>query len=130
MSGILDENQFNAEFGQFQQEFPGFGELILLTKEGKIVFSTKSGFFTDEDAKTLINTWFTHQSAVVWGTDRFPILNWEELQFAARNVHGKGALVGTKTKSGLYAVVHIKPDGSIPPSLGAIHLNRWIWNRC
>ncbi len=55
-------------------------------------------------------------------------LKWDELQFAARNVAGYGALIGAKTKAGNYAVVHLDTSTKTPLLQATVELNRWSWN--
>jgi hypothetical protein len=124
----MDTEKLHEEYRQFQQTNEGFAEMMVLTKEGTIMFLTDSTFISEEDARNLMDAWLTRKSAAVIGEDRYPILSWETIQFAARNVKGKGALIGCLTKSDNYIVVHLEPHCKTPPAIAAINLNRWSWH--
>ena len=116
------------EFQAFQEENPGFEILLALSAEGNLEFTTEDAFCSPEDAQKMFKAWHEHGSAVVIGEDRFPILSWEELQFAARNVRGKGSLVGAKTKSGRYGIAKLSGSAKLAPTIAAIKFNRWSWD--
>lgn len=124
----LNKEQVLSIFREFQTENPGYEILIVLSAEGILEFSSDEGFCTPEEAKNLLKAWKEHESAVIIGEDRFPILSWEELQFAARNVRGKGVLVGAKTKTNRYVVIKISAETKAAPTIAAIKVNRWSWN--
>ena len=98
----MDAEQIKNKYQEFQDANNGFAEAMILSKEGKILFSLDPNYITEDEAKNFMDAWLTKKSAVIIGDNRFPILSHEEIQFAARNVKGKGALVGTKTKENHY----------------------------
>jgi hypothetical protein len=122
----MDAEQIISEYKTFQDANNGFGNLMILKTDGQILYSLED--IADEDAKGLMDAWLNHKSAVLIGENRYPILSWDELQFGARNVKGKGALVGTRTKQDHYVVAHLNADSRLPPSVAAINLNRWAWD--
>ncbi len=124
----MEIDKLKSKYLEFQTENEGFGNLILLSKEGEIIFSLDPNFIGGTEAKELMDSWLNHKSAFVIGENRYPILSWEELQFAARNVKGKGAIIGTRTKSNEYTLVHLSPASKIAPTMGSIKLNRWVWD--
>lgn len=117
-----------TEYKTFQEQNQSFGELIILSPNGNLEYTHPSEFCSDSEAQSLFEAWKNHGSAAVIGEDRYPIISWEELQFAARNVKGKGALVGCKTKTNRYIVVHLLPGAKDGPTTAAIKLNRWSWS--
>ena len=123
----LDFEKFLAEYRDFQQEHPSFGEIFILSSTGGLEFCSPADYCTEAEAQVLLDSWQNHGSAAVIGEDRYPIISWEELQFAARNVRGKGALIGCKTKSDRYVVIHLLPGAKDGPTTAAIKLNRWSW---
>ncbi len=124
----MDAEQIKNKYQEFQDANNGFAEVMILSKEGKILFSLEPNYITEDEAKNFMDAWLTKKSAVVIGENRFPILSHEEIQFAARNVKGKGALVGTKTKENHYIIAHLEPSSRFPPTIAAINLNRWAWD--
>ena len=124
----MDTEKLHEDYHQFQETNEGFAEMMILTNEGTILFLTDSTFLSAEDARNVMDAWLNRKSAAVVGEDRYPILSWEAIQFAARNVNGKGALIGCLTKSGDYIVVHLTPKCRTPPAIAAINLNRWSWH--
>lgn len=127
-SATFDSDELNAQFLQFQLENPGFDSIIVLSPEGKLEYVSDPAICSEQEAAQLFHAWKEHQSAVILGEDRFPILSWEELQFAARNVKGKGMLVGSRTKTNRYVVIKLGPTAKIAPTIAAIQVNRWAWN--
>ncbi|MCF2139095.1 MAG: hypothetical protein K9W44_03470 [Candidatus Lokiarchaeota archaeon] len=123
----MDVNSIIPEFDAFIAEFPDFDLFIILTQDGIIKYCSDPDRVQSEQTKALMQAWLNHESACVLGKDRYPILSWEPLQFAARNVKGKGALVGTVTSSNHYLVAHLKPDAKLAPAIAAIYLNRKFW---
>ena len=127
----MSENSLNiekilAEYAQFQADNPGFAEIIILTSTGELEYGSDPTFCSKEEAKPLFDAWMNHGSAVEIGGNRYPVLSWEVMQFAARNVKGKGALVGCKTKTDRYVVVHL--EAKVAPTMAAIKFNRWSWD--
>lgn len=123
----MDLEMLKNEFKQFQEEYPDFDVFFIIDGEGNLLYSTDPSFLSQEDAQLLIMAWLDHESAVVVGENRYPILSWEIFQFAARNVRGKGALVGTETQSKCYVLGHIIHNAPLAPAIGAIYLNRKFW---
>ncbi len=124
----LQSDEIVSKFREYQTSHAGSEILLILTNKGELEFSTDPTFCSQEDAQNLLKAWLSRESAAQIGEDRYPILSWEELQFAARNIHGKGALVGCKTKTNRYVVVKLAPTSKEAPTIAAIHLNRWSWN--
>lgn len=124
----MEAEQIIEKYKEFQDANNGFEELMMFSKEGDLLFSLNPNYITETEAKNLMEAWLNKQSAVVIGNIRYPILSHEILQFAARNVKGQGALVGTKTNEDHYVVAHLSASSRFPPTIAAINLNRWAWN--
>ena len=127
-SSALNIPKIMDQYQQFCDQNGGFDTILILTSTGDLEYISDKNFCTPAQAKDLYNAWINHESAVTMGNDRYPILNWEILQFAARNVHKKGALVGCKTKTNRYVVCHLSPQSNNAPTIAAIKLNRFSWN--
>ncbi|UYP46280.1 hypothetical protein NEF87_002565 [Candidatus Lokiarchaeum ossiferum] len=125
---MMETEQIIEKYKEFQDANNGFEELMIFSEKGDLLFSLNPNYITEIEAKSLMEAWLTKQSAVVIGEVRYPILSHEILQFAARNVKGQGALVGTKTKKDNYVVAHLNATSRFPPTIAAINLNRWAWN--
>ena len=124
----MDYQTLQPEFTSFLEEYPDFDAFFIADAEGNLLFTTDPSFVKDEDTKSLMQAWLKHESAFTIGENRFPILSWEEVQFAARNVRGHGAIIGTMTESKVYLIAHLKQGASLAPTIAAIHLNRKFWN--
>ena len=125
----MDEEKIKTEYATFQDEHEGFGDFAILNRNGEVIFRLNQNFVTDEEGKILMDAWLNHKSAVEWTNKRYPILSWEEIQFAARNVKDKDALIGCITKSKNFIVVHLKAGAKAAPAIAAIALNRWSWDK-
>ena len=73
--------------------------MLILKSDGSLEYISDATFCTQEQAKELFDAWMNHKSACMLGEDRYAILSWEIYQLAGRNVKGKGAIVGAKTKT-------------------------------
>ena len=124
----LDMDRILAEYQKFQELHPSYSEIIIISPNGGLEYCSHKDFCSEEDVKALFDAWMNHGPAAVLSGDRYPILSWEELQFAARNVRGKGALVGCKTKTHRYVLIHLNPNAKEAPTTAAIKLNRWSWD--
>lgn len=125
----MNEEKIKSEYLEFQNEHEGFGNLMVLNNEGQILFSLDPNFASKEEGKALMDAWLNNKSAIKIGEKRYPILSWEEIQFAARNVKDKDALIGCKVKSKNYVVVHLEKGAKISPAIASIALNRWSWDK-
>ncbi|MHA1777359.1 MAG: hypothetical protein DRO88_00295 [Promethearchaeia archaeon] len=123
----MDIEQLIPEFNAFQQEFPDFDLFIILASDGEVLYSSNPEKVNPEETRSLMHAWLKRESACMFGQKRYPILSWEPLQFAARNVKGKDALVGTITQSSYYLLAHLKAGAELAPAIGAIQLNRKFW---
>lgn len=123
----MDIDKLKPEFEEFQQEFPDFDLFFILNSTGEILYSSEPDKVNPEQTQDLMHAWLNRESACQLGEDRYPILSWEPLQFAARNVKGKGAIVGTITQSSYYLLAHLKLGAKLAPAIGAIQLNRKFW---
>lgn len=124
---MMDVEAVKKSYQEFQQKNPGFGELLVLTKEGTIILATDPGFAKEEETKQLMDAWLNNKPAVEIGGIRFSVLKWDPIQFAARNVGPKGALIGSIAKSNNYAVIHLSKDCPTPLLAATVSLNRWAW---
>ena len=123
----MDSDAILKGYAEFQQKNPGFGPLIVLTKEGEILLSSEPNVITPDQGKHIVDVWFHTKPAIELGDVRYPVLKWDEMQLAAKNVRGMGSLVGCKCKSGLYAVAKVKPECPLNALQASIELNRWSW---
>ena len=92
---------------------------------------TEEGFFSSEEARQLFFAWQNHEDAFFIGEERFPILSWNETQFAARNIKSKLIIVGTKTRTNRYVVMKVDPGTLWQPNIAALAstmLNLWSRN--
>ena len=124
----MDKEKINSSYKEFQAQNPGFGALIVLTRAGEILHMTEPDAMTADQAKHLVDVWFNNKPAVEFGDIRYPVLKWDELQFAAKNVAKKGSLVGCKTKSDKLVVSKVAGDCPTNIITATIALNRWSWN--
>jgi hypothetical protein len=124
----MDADKVSASYKAFQDQNPGFGALIVLTRVGDILYTSEPDAMSPDQAKHLVDVWFNNKPAVEFGDIRYPVLKWDELQFAAKNVAKKGSLIGCKTKTDNFAVVKVAGDCPTNIIQATIALNRWSWN--
>ncbi|MBD3188889.1 hypothetical protein GF325_18830 [Candidatus Bathyarchaeota archaeon] len=87
-------------------------EQCAVLEENGTLINSSSGWDLSEDGKQLIETWLAHGPRIVIQEIGFSVLRSEPEQFIARNVSGKGAIVGSITKSGNYLVVKLSPSSA------------------
>jgi hypothetical protein len=122
----MDVEKIKTEYAKFQEKGPDFGNLMILSREGNLLWSLDPDFTTEDQTKGLMDVWLNSKPAVELNGNRYPILKWDELQFAAKNTAGKGAIIGCVCKSKNFAVVQYSGTGNL---IGAtVELNRWSWN--
>jgi len=119
--------QLADQFADFRISQSDFDALAVLSPTGELLFQSEHDFIKPAEGIALVDAWKNHLSAVTLGEDRYPILSWEDYQFAARNVKGKGALVGSLDREKNFVVAHIIPTARNAPAIAAILLNRWVW---
>jgi hypothetical protein len=124
----METDAITTAFKTFQTQNPGFTHLLVLSRDGDILYSSEPNFITPDEAKHVMDTWQHNGPAVELGPLRFAVLKWDELQFAAKNVATKAGLVGSKTKSGKYAMVKLAPDCPTAILQASIIVNRWSWS--
>jgi hypothetical protein len=127
----LDPVRISQLFKQFQSEHKGYEVLLIFTPKGDLEFTSDEGFLSPKDVQNLYKAWQEHEPAFFIGEDRFPILSWAELQFAASNIKGKGIVVGTKTKTNRFVVMKVDPGTKWEPNIAnyAVKmLNQWSWD--
>ena len=125
----MDEEKIKSEYATFQEENPGFGNMVVLNRDGEVLFRLDPNFISDGDGKILMDAWVNRKPAIEWTPKRYPIFSWEDLQFAARNIKDKDSLVGCITKSKNYIVVHMATGSKPAPAIATITLNRWSWDK-
>ncbi len=86
----------------------------IMNKEGGIVFKSDNCPITEQEAKDAIDAWLNHKGRIEIAGIGYPILKSEPEQLAARNVAGKGALVGAITGEQYYAIAHLNPQCTTP----------------
>ena len=123
----MDIEKIKASYREFQQKNAGFDKIAILTREGGIEYADE-GFITADEAKSVMDAWLTNKPAIEVGGNRFPILKWDELQFASRNTSGMGAIIGCITKSKLFFVAFLLPNTNSNLIAATVALNRWSWN--
>jgi hypothetical protein len=127
----MDAAAITSAFQSLQNENPGsFELLVVISKAGEVLYSSQEGAVTPDQAKHILDVWSNNKAAVELGEIRYPVLKWDPLQFAAKNVGGKGSLVGSKTKAENYAVAKVSPGSPLSVIQASIVLNRWAWNVC
>jgi ethanolamine utilization protein EutA len=127
----LVPEKITKAFKEFQAQHKGYESIFILTPEGNFEFTTENKYWSPENARDIFNAWQKHESAFFIGQDRFPIVSWANLQFAARNTQDKGIVVGTKTKTNRYIVMKVAPGTKREPNIAALAatlLNQWSWN--
>ncbi|MHA2001529.1 MAG: hypothetical protein ACTSVU_05500 [Promethearchaeota archaeon] len=125
----MDTESISNEYKSFQESHPGYGNIIILSIEGEILYTSDPDWISPDQAKNFMDAWLNNGPALILGEDRFSIINWFDLQFAAKNVRGKGAFVGSKTKLDHYVLAFLPPGSKVPLTVGAIEINRWVWDR-
>jgi len=123
----MEEQRFN-QLVTALNEFEGVEEVFLLNNEGDLVF--KSGEFplTNEDGKSILNSWKTKEPSLTFQSSRFAILKNDEIQLAAKNIGaGKGNIIGSVTKEGDYLVAHTRDEGLILLEW-SIFINKVAWS--
>lgn len=124
----MDAAEIKAKFDELTQKKEGLGVLLVLSKDGSILYASDPNFAKPEETKALMDAWLTTKPAIEIGGLRYPILKWDPLQLAARNTTGNGAIVGAVTKAGNYAVMQLLKNCTIPLLEAGVILNRWSWN--
>ncbi|GAB4310383.1 MAG: hypothetical protein Kow0069_10510 [Promethearchaeota archaeon] len=100
----------------------------VLAADGEIKYKTDDLPLTPEEAKGLVDIWLNSQGGrVVVGGIGYSVLKSEPEQLAARNVGGKGGLVGAVTCSGQYAVAHVRPDSPVSLGVAAMKFGDLVW---
>ncbi len=121
----MDIEKLKAEYAKFKETFEGFGVLTLLSEAGEILYTDDPAAIAPEEAKELLDAWLHTKPAVIVAGNRFPVLKWDPLQFAARNVKGAGSIVGSITKSKNYCIVFYHGTGNLIQT--SIDFNRWVF---
>ena len=122
----MNEEEVKQAFAEFQTQFPGMDKLMIMDGEGNILMSTDTDFISAEEAKIVLDVWKSGKSPLEVGGLRYPVLKWDDIQFAAKNIPKKIGLIGSIGKSGNYCVAQYTGGGNLLQS--TIDLNRWCWN--
>ncbi|NHJ20571.1 MAG: hypothetical protein EAX91_06495 [Candidatus Lokiarchaeota archaeon] len=108
-------------------EFEGMEEIFALDSEGNILFKSEDFEFSNEEAKAILKAWKEKESALMFQNSRYAILKNDEIQLAAKNiVGGKGNIVGSITKEGVYLIAHTRDEGLIVLEW-SIFINKVAW---
>ncbi|MHA1734733.1 MAG: hypothetical protein ACTSU5_22580 [Promethearchaeota archaeon] len=99
----------------------------ILDKDGKILFKSDGCPLTEDEARAVMKAWMNHEGRVEIAGVGYPILKSEPEQLAARNVAGKGAIVGAITSSKDYAIAHLNPQCTTPLGGAAIQFGDLAW---
>jgi hypothetical protein len=92
-----------------QKHYPDATEVAIISKEGKVLFSTPKWDIKD-DLKDFLASWSsrTAQSVEISGI-RYSVLQMEPERFIGTNQHNKGHLIGASTPDGdKYMIAHVK----------------------
>jgi hypothetical protein len=124
----MENEEIQAAYTEFQNEHVGFAELLVLNESGEQLFASDTDFATAEESAQIMDVWLNNKPAVEIKEVRYPVLKWDPLQFAARNVNKLGAIIGCKTKLENYVVARLDPSCKTPLIEAGVLLNRWSWN--
>jgi ethanolamine utilization protein EutA len=128
----LDHTTIPQLFSAFQAEHPGYEALLILSSNGDLEFSSDPRLWTASDIAGMLKAWQGHEPAFVLGDNRYPILTWDDFQFAACNKESKAIIVGTKTKSNRYVILKCDPGTQWAPNIASYVvkvLKLWAWDK-
>jgi hypothetical protein len=124
----MDAAKIQAEFDNLKKKYEGFGDLAVLSKDGKILFQTNPAMPTAQEAVHIMESWLGTKPAIEVAGIRYAILKWDPIQFASRSVASKTAIVGSITKAGNYGLIRTTPACQEPLIECSVILNRFSWN--
>lgn len=124
----MDDKKFNSIVEDLN-EFRGVEEVILLDKEGNILFKVGELTLSPEDAKKLLNSWKNKDPSLTYQNYRYVMIKNEEIQLAAKNTtDGKGNIAGSITNEGDYLIVHVAKETDIILLEWSILVNKLAWS--
>lgn len=126
MIQAMEQRRFDYLVNELH-EFEGMEEIFALDSEGNILFKSEDFEFSNEEAKAILKAWKEKESALMFQNSRYAILKNDEIQLAAKNiVGGKGNIVGSITKEGVYLIAHTRDEGLIVLEW-SIFINKVAW---
>lgn len=126
MIQAMEQRRFDYLVNELH-EFEGMEEIFALDSEGNILFKSEDFEFSNEEAKAILKAWKEKESALMFQNSRYAILKNDEFQLAAKNiVGGKGNIVGSITKEGVYLIAHTRDEGLIVLEW-SIFINKVAW---
>ena len=101
---------YKAIVKDLQKKYSDASEVAIVSKEGKILFSTDNWNISD-DIKRVLSDWASGTAQFVSMDEiRYSILQMEPERFIATNRHKKGHLIGATSPDGRICILaHIKP---------------------
>jgi len=123
----MEEQRFNHLVEKLN-EFEGVEEAFLLDKDGAIIYKSHDFNLSNDEARSILTTWKEKEPALMYQGFRFAILKNDEIQLAAKNiVGGKGNIVGSITKEGVFFLAHTRDEGMILLEW-SIQVNKIAWS--
>ena len=101
---------YKAIVKDLQKKYSDASEVAIVSKEGKILFSTDNWNISN-DIKSVLSDWVSGTAQFVSMDEvRYSILQMEPERFIATNRHNKGHLIGATSPDGTRCIIaHIKP---------------------
>lgn len=119
-------NDITEQVKEFFSQNAGYTDFFVIDGEGNVEFKYGEEEADVEELKGLLNAWKNTEPAAIFRGNRYPILKWDPLQFAATSVKTKYSLIGSTTKTKKYCVAHFTGGGNA--IMNTINLNRFVWN--
>ncbi len=101
---------YKAIVKDLQKKYSDVAKVVIVSKEGKILFTTDN-WKVNTDIKGVLSNWASGNAQFVsMNGIRYSILQMEPERFIATNRHKKGHLIGATSPDGLRCILaHIKP---------------------
>lgn len=101
---------YKAIVKDLQKKYSDVAKVVIVSKEGKILFTTDN-WKVNSDIKGVLSNWASGNAQFVsMNGIRYSILQMEPERFIATNRHKKGHLIGATTPDGTRCILaHIKP---------------------
>jgi len=123
----MEQERFSYLISELNR-YEGVEEVFVLNKEGELLFKSSEFSLPPEEAKEILLAWKEKRPSLKFQEKRYAILKNDELQLAAKNItEGKGNIVGSITKEGVYLIAHTQDKGLILLEW-AIHINKVAWS--
>ena len=125
----MNESTFFQLIVELKEEYKEVKEIFLLDPSGNIIFTSENFSLDEIEAKEILNSWKNKKSFLTFMGKRFAIVKWDDIQLAAKNIHGEGSICGTVTPEGEYFIAHIEESKELLLIEWSIMINKQVWEK-